>query len=183
MINRMAEYIAKRLSPYSKGQESLLIYGLDVLIYTVLSTLCLIMIGLMFDELGFSIMIIAIYYVNQTFGGGYHADSHLHCFILMAISLSAGLLLCRVEFNTYFLISVTLVSFLVLLLNPCILHPKKSYLHKARVRFTARSKCISCLEMIMVIVLSIFWQELLCPCTIGMLFSAISRLAGKHAYQ
>ena len=183
MINRMAAYIAKRLLPYCKGQENLLIYGLDVLIYTVLSTLCLILIGLIFDELGFCILIIAIYYMNQTFGGGYHASSHLHCFILMAIALMAGLLSCRIEYNLYFLISVDLVSFIVLLLNPCILHPKKAYLYQARKHFITRSRCISCLEIVFAILLLVFRRELLCPYTIGILFSAISRLAGKRAYQ
>lgn len=67
MIHRMAAYIAQKLSPYCEDRDKLLMYGLDTLLHTILSTFGLIVIGYMFDELGACIMIIAIYYVNQTF--------------------------------------------------------------------------------------------------------------------
>lgn len=183
MIHRMAAYIAQKLSPYCEDRDKLLMYGLDTLLHTILSTFGLIVIGYMFDKLGACIMIIAIYYVNQTFGGGYHASSYLQCFILMAISLIVGLLLCQIEFNSYFLNSINLISLTVLFLNPCVLHPKKSYLYKGRKHFIVRSRCISCLEIVFAILLSLSWKERLCPYAIGILFSAISRLVGKHAYQ
>ena len=57
----MAAYIAQKLSPYCEDRDKLLMYGLDTLLHTILSTFGLIVIGYMFDELGACIMIIAIF--------------------------------------------------------------------------------------------------------------------------
>ena len=50
-------------------------YGLDIFLYTLVSTLGLLAIGAIFHCMIGSIIYIILFYINQTFGGGYHATS------------------------------------------------------------------------------------------------------------
>ena len=183
MINQIVCYIVKKLSPYSKEKDVVLFYGIEIMIYTILSTICLIIIGIIFNELIFSVIIIALFYINQTFGGGYHASSHSHCCIIMVVFLSIGLLLCRVMFNTILLAGISIVALVVLLLNPCVLHPNKYYLRNKKRQYVCRSRCIIGIEMMLTVALYVFQRDIIRPFTIGLLFSTLSRLVGKNVYK
>lgn len=65
-------------------------YGLDAILYTMISTLGLVLIGVVMRSTTEALVIIGMFYINQTLGGGFHASTHLRCFLTMAV----GLLCC-----------------------------------------------------------------------------------------
>lgn len=94
MIRKISKYLLKLLKkkcPIPPNEQDIYEYGIDVLLYTVLSTTGLLFLRLLYGQFTESIVIIAILYLNQTLGGGFHASTHLNCFATMAIGLSCCL--------------------------------------------------------------------------------------------
>ena len=87
-MNILVEFILKYVKKYnsvSESEEEIYRYGIDVVVYTVLSTLGLLLIGLCWGRLSETALIVGIYYLNQTIGGGYHARSHIGCFLSIPV--------------------------------------------------------------------------------------------------
>ena len=119
------------LSRHTKIEDSkrdVYIYAINLLLYTVVSTLGLIAISATLGKTTEGIIIILIYYVNQTLGGGFHASTHLRCFFTMAILLLAGLLALELHPSRTLLKAIVLIAGIVLFIFPLILHQNKSYL-------------------------------------------------------
>ena len=56
-------------------------YGLDAILYTMISTLGLVLIGVVMRSTTEALVIIGMFYINQTLCGGFHASTHLRCFL------------------------------------------------------------------------------------------------------
>lgn len=59
-----------------KHNRSTYVYGLDIFLYTILSTVGLLLIGYVSHHFYESVLLIILFYTNQTYGGGFHASSH-----------------------------------------------------------------------------------------------------------
>lgn len=68
-------------------EREVYIYGCDIVLYTLISTLGLLVLGTAFGRLLEAVLCVGIFYINQSFGGGYHADTHMRCFVTMAAGL------------------------------------------------------------------------------------------------
>ena len=154
-------------------------YGFDITIYTIWSTIVLLLIGFVLRQFWASLVIVTGFYTFQSSGGGYHADTHLKCLSSMITGLLAGL-------SFVFLkdLPVCLWIFLgagasFLLSVPLVLHPNKAYLETEKKRLTIRSVMITLSVLISVIVLNIFWDRMLCAFSAMFLLAGISRLTGK----
>lgn len=97
MLMRIAQWLIIFLLPDLRDDDLrlLCIYGCEVWLYTVLSTLGLLMIGLLTNSVLETIIIITIFYLCQTNGGGFHATTHLRCFLTMTLGLLIGLMFVR----------------------------------------------------------------------------------------
>lgn len=87
-MRQISEYIVKLFEKRgvicaSAEEREVYIYGFDIAIYTFLSTLGLFFIGWMAGRPNETTLLIFVYYINQSFGGGFHASSHLMCFLTM----------------------------------------------------------------------------------------------------
>ena len=82
IAGRLAGFFAARgyLDP---EQREVAAYGFDLLIYTLLSTLGLLLAGAVLGRGVQAALIVGLFYLNQTFGGGFHARTHLRCFATM----------------------------------------------------------------------------------------------------
>lgn len=119
-------------------------YGLNILIYTVLSTLFLLLIGCLWGLTLECLIIIAIFYTCQTIGGGYHASTHLQCFITMSTGLSIILFGIRFHFYHIALCNyLTVFSALVLLAKPVVLHKSKEYLAPSINKYEMLSRLVT----------------------------------------
>ena len=60
-------------------------YGLDLLIYTILNIAVILGSAAMIGKMADSIALLVVILPLQSFGGGYHAKTHLRCFLIMYI--------------------------------------------------------------------------------------------------
>ena len=159
--------------------QAVCLYGIDIFLYTLISSISLLLIGTLAHRFFETAIWITLYYLNQTFGGGYHATSHLKCFITMAVSLAACLLLLTVAIPLYLQILLLVVSSMLLFLFPLRLHENKRYLAKHSRFFVIRYRCILLLEFCIAIFLLLAlpgqYAEM---CMLGVATSAISRIVG-----
>lgn len=160
----------------SSEQYDALNYGMETLVYTVLSTLALVMIGFLFMQPLNACIIIAVFYLNQTIGGGFHANSHMKCFITMAFFLMLGLAInyLHLPAKSYAILSV--FAFIILMMCPLTLHKNKQYLGEQSARLILRSRLITTMQMMMYIAICIGLRSMHMAFSIGVVFSALSRL-------
>lgn len=134
-MRQISEYIVRLFEKRgvicaSAEEREVYIYGFDIAIYTFLSTLGLFFIGWMAGRPIETTLLIFLYYINQSFGGGFHASSHLMCFLTMVLGerFSSLLSFFRIHFSPASGFSV--ISLLFMWMHPLVLHPNKSYLKK-----------------------------------------------------
>ena len=148
-MNILVEFILKYVKKYnsvSESEEEIYRYGIDIVVYTVLSTLGLLVIGLCWGRLSETALIVGIYYLNQTIGGGYHARSHIGCFLSMALSLVVMLFLIDLKLPLVIYVAVGIISVIFLYFCPVILHPNKAYLNSKRPQLEKRKKTAVAIE-------------------------------------
>lgn len=157
-------------------------YGFDILIYTVWSTLALLLIGLILRQFWNAAIIVLGFYTFQSFGGGYHADSHLKCFLTMTCGLLTGLSFVFLQEQFACLLIILGISTIVLLMIPLTIHPNKSFLEAKRKPLTIRSIIMTLSALVLVIIVCIFVNKYLCACAATFFLAAVSRIAGKKKY-
>ncbi|HIU15107.1 MAG TPA: accessory gene regulator B family protein [Candidatus Ventricola intestinavium] len=142
-MNQIAEAVISLLEKRGVIREesrAVYVYGLSQMIYTFLSTLGLLLIGLAAGRPAETALLIALFYTNQTYGGGYHANSHTRCFLTM----TAGLLVFLVSFSLPYslpgCVALAGAGLALLYLRPLTLHPNKLYLAKKSRQFIRRSR-------------------------------------------
>lgn len=155
-------------------------YGCEALLHTVLSTMGLLIIGLLSHRILETLLIVAVFYVNQTLGGGYHAISHFKCFLTMAISLLLGLLLCGLPLQEWIYFIFSCVALIVLARIPLILHENKKYLAARKKHFIKRSRTMIIVWFFAAIICLAIHSSAIRPLTVGLMFSAISRFMAKY---
>ena len=181
-MQQMSKLIFRYLSrgtSMDEDAQAVCLYGIDIFLYTLISTMGLLLIGALAHRFFEAVIWITLYYLNQTFGGGYHATSHLKCFITMAVSLAACLLLLTVAIPLYLHFLLLIVSSMLLFLFPLRLHENKRYLAKHSRFIVIRYRCILLLEFCIAIFLLLAlpgqYAEM---CMLGVATSAISRIVG-----
>ena len=183
-MKQLAECIVEWLS--KRGvlditQREVYVYGADLALYTLISTAGLLLVGALFSRFWETVLIVILYYTNQTTGGGYHASTHGSCFFTMLVFLVAAL-------STYYLPIAHWIEYLALVFSalvleciPLTLHPNKGYLKSRGAAFTKRSRLIVAAESL--IVLALMFVDINAytrACCLGLLASAISRGVGIH---
>lgn len=80
----MMGYIARKLThllnkyvPMTDDEFEVYQYAFDIALYTIISTTGLIFVGLLCNQIVPTLICISLFYLNQSFGGGYHASTHL----------------------------------------------------------------------------------------------------------
>ena len=91
----MAKAIVTRLERHGAirpAERDIYIYGCDTALYTAISTLGLLALGAGFGRLWETVVCVSLFYLNQSFGGGYHADTHFRCLLILLFTFSLFLL-------------------------------------------------------------------------------------------
>lgn len=131
-----------------------------IFFYTLVSTLGLLAIGAIFRCIIGSIIYIILFYINQTFGGGYHATSHGKCFLAMALPLTLCILLSYIRFPQWFLTLIVAISGATLFIYPLRLHKNKKYLAIYTNFLVFRYRCILIIEVLLGFVLIHLYGQL-----------------------
>lgn len=157
------------------------IYGCELIIYTALSTMWLLLWGALWGQPIFTLIIVSAFYVNQTIGGGFHASTHMRCMLTMLVGLSIALFI-----NTYIPVPaytfIAILSASILLWHPVALHRQKQYLREKASFFATYSRFITIGETVLFLIVkdTIPVGNAL---ALGLLVSGISRLAGVITQQ
>ena len=157
-------------------------YGFDITIYTIWSTAALLLLGLLLRQFIPAAILVIGFYTFQSSGGGYHAKTHLRCFLTMAIGLLAGLSAVFIKDHHIPLWILLGIGALLLLLVPLVLHPNKTYLETERKRLTIKSIAVTLSLLVSVVVLNIFWSRMLYAFAAVFLLAGVSRITGKIVY-
>jgi len=185
MIQAMARAfvsLLERQGAIRPEEREVYIYGCDIALYTIISTLALLAVGASLGRPRETVICVGIFYLNQSVGGGYHADTHLRCFITMA----AGLLVFILSFSlplppaAYMIFGY--LSLMILYGIPLVLHKNKSYLIRHREKLIRQSRLVILLQI------AVFSLALIRPGGGGMphafgmtlTLCAVSRLAAKR---
>jgi len=178
MIDQVAEKAARWLIQYHpKGlsEFNVLKYGISIATYTALSTLGLLLVGLLLGDLLSAIIIIAVFYFNQTAGGGVHAKTHAGCFWTMVGFLSLAICLCRLQLEDHIKLCIGSIAVVALFLMPVILHDKRAHLSERLPVFTRINRvCVLCEAMALAILYGI--RCLPSAYVYALALSALSRL-------
>lgn len=179
MIERMVQNAVTRwfaLYLQNEKKRAFFQYGLSALIYTLASTLGLLLIGAAFHAFTSAVIFIAVLYFNQTIGGGFHARSHLACSSVMSVALIGVVLLCKIDLPAFFLLSISLCSLVGMFFMPVVLHSRRDYLSGRLREFTQKVKlCIMFETSIFLIVF--FMNMMRAAIAWSLVVSCISRLA------
>ena len=124
----------------SQDERDIYTYGFELAIYTLVSTFGLLTIGFLLGYPLETCFIITLYYVNQTLGGGFHASSHLSCFLSMCAGLVAILILLQFSLPNLLYAGLGIGSLLVLYFNPLVLHKNKQFLLKTNIEWNLLSR-------------------------------------------
>ena len=158
-------------------------YGLELFLYSIISTLGLIFIGIALNSTLKCLIVILVFYTCQSFGGGKHANSHIRCFGVMATFMLATLLICLLSIPLWLSTVSAICSLAYLLKRPLVLHPNKEYLFCNKKSMEVKSRlCTLCLALFFCIICIARWN--LCAAySIALVNAAVSRCLGYQAYK
>ncbi len=184
----MLMYISKMITSFlfsdkSDPQQRIICeYGCEIWLYTSISTIGLLLIGSFFHSLYASAIMIMIFYLCQSSGGGYHASTHMKCFAFMAFGLIFSLLILHANLPIILYYFLLCISSSILLLFPLKLHQNKQYLKDESDKLKKRSRMIT-LSICFFAVLSILFdqREFLQSGTLSLMCSSVSRLSAYKA--
>lgn len=180
-MRQISEYIVKLFEKRgvicaSAEEREVYIYGFDIAIYTFLSTLGLFFIGWMAGRPIETTLLIFLYYINQSFGGGFHASSHLMCFLTMVLGELLFLASFLLPYSLLTCIGISVISLLFMWMHPLVLHPNKSYLKKKAPQLIKHSRQILLVEIALLIgFILLNVPVIMQTISLTLLLSAISR--------
>lgn len=180
-MRQISEYIVKLFEKRgvicaSAEEREVYIYGFDIAIYTFLSTLGLFFIGWMAGRPIETTLLIFLYYINQSFGGGFHASSHLMCFLTMVLGELLFFVSFLLPYSLLTCIGISVISLLFMWMHPLVLHPNKSYLKKKAPQLIKHSRQILLVEIALLIgFILLNVPVIMQTISLTLLLSAISR--------
>ena len=182
MTSKISDFIVSFLERHNAIQpedKDIYIYGCDTAIYTFISTLGLLIIGFGFGKLLETLILIVIFYLNQTMGGGFHATTHFRCFLTMAVGVLIYIATFSLQIPMLISIIIGLTALLLLLVVPLVLHPNKQYLLVKQAKLKRHSRLVSASEVLSFIIILLFKNQMLAQaCAISFALCAISRCTG-----
>ena len=102
----MEEKIADSLIQLSGADEkerNIIIYGLDIFIYNLTTTLIFLFFGFLTNTLLETVLFLVIHVAVQRKAGGYHASTRLGCFIVTAVSWFGAVMAAKLQEQHCFL--------------------------------------------------------------------------------
>lgn len=166
-----------------KSRQEEIEYGLEVFFSTVLSVMSAIIIALLYEMFKECIMFLAVFMPLRTYTGGYHASTHIRCFLTLMIDMLLGVLImrfCEGDMYTTSWIMIAVAAAMVVAFSP-IVH--KNHPMSKRQRIMSRKKSIAILFVIvlaMLIVTLLKQQILLFSGSYGLASVATSMIIAKY---
>lgn len=110
-----------------KSKRAVLLYGMEVLIATVIGVVSIAIISFLFGEPWAWLFFLLAFVPLRRTAGGYHADTHLVCYIVFAASFAIclGIEKSGIVSEMAFVVMMAISLGLVLLYSPCVPNNKQ----------------------------------------------------------
>lgn len=174
LASTIVSFLEKHGAVNSKFRE-VYVYGCDIALYTAFSTAGLLLIGAMAGRLWQTVILISIFYINQSVGGGFHASTHMRCFLTMVIGLLLFVASCTISMDRVTVGCIGLGSVIVLYLFPLILHKNKRHLISRSAALIRRSRITVIAQAVLLCVCLMADVAFAQAVALSMLLSAASR--------
>ncbi|PHV71666.1 hypothetical protein CS063_03645 [Sporanaerobium hydrogeniformans] len=93
MISEDFSFILVRNRLISEEDREVYIYGIELLLTGLVTTLFLIFLGIIFNQLAFTLLFMLIMVTVRGYSGGYHANSYNRCFLVTSLGCLVGIVL------------------------------------------------------------------------------------------
>lgn len=80
-------------------------YGIELMLATILNTIVVCAIGIALGRFIETILFLASFAVLRSFGGGYHASTHVKCLLVLVASFAANMVVLRIVPADYILVT------------------------------------------------------------------------------
>lgn len=152
-------------------------YGISQFLYTMLNTFLLISWGFILGFVFEACIAIVVFYSNQSYGGGFHAQTRLSCFCTMFIGLTGFIILHAIVLPKEIVTTLFFFSIFLLWKYPLILHQNKAYLAKRNDRLVMKSRFLTFLQIILFSLSQLLGYEAFSySFSLALSFCAISRV-------
>ena len=185
MLNSIAHRIVSTFLSDSECSDTYEIcaYGVELFLYSIISTLGLILIGIILNSTTNCFIIILVFYTCQSYGGGKHANSHIKCFGVMAAFMVTALLICFFNIPLWLSTVFATFSLVYLFMRPLVLHPHKEYLLGNKNSMEAKSRLCTLCHVLVYCITCITRWKLCAAYSLALAYAAVSRHLGYQSYK
>ena len=152
LTNRIVDIIIASGSGKSDDRE-VYAYGIEIMLSTVINLLCIFTIAIIVGKIAYTIVYMVFFMGLRTVAGGYHAETHLGCLLVMLAAYGLSLLVFFVPTTYYLWISfvmIVLSASLIFILAP-VAHPNKPLDSDDMRRLRALSRSVIALEIALIL--------------------------------
>lgn len=127
------------------------LYGFEILVASILNSVAILLIGLLFDRFLHSIVFLSCYCPLRQFAGGYHADTYKRCFFIFVVIFLLTIFLSNVLGYTELKSLIILFSILnwgsICLLSP-VEHVNNPLTDNERIKYKKNARLIATIILI-----------------------------------
>jgi len=164
--------VLKRYTTIKKDKECVYIYGLELLISTVITSISLIIISLILGSINYFFFFILFFFIQRLFCGGYHAKTYFKCFMLtnfIFILTYIFATLFYVSRFTIFIPVLVIVSFLIIIYYGPLKNKNHPYSERRYYQLRRLSRTISAISVSIWFSIYLFKN-----CSFELIFCAVS---------
>lgn len=179
MLKWMSRIIINCLSPCKQNESELIIleYGCETWLYTLISTLGLFFTGIALSAVNETIIIIVLFYLCQSTGGGYHAVSHMKCFVIMEAGLIFSLMFIKSPNISFLITYIYPFSIILLLTFPVSLSSTKHYLINKKRYLILQSRITTIIIALAILLMKLLqYTAFMKAACISIIIASVSRI-------
>lgn len=154
MLHTISENIANSLfDEESKYPMSIYVYGIELVISTLIGTIVVLTMGILFQSIIESIIFMVSLSLIRFYSGGYHAQTYLRCNTVFAVSALLVFITSKlyiqylIEYNIMIYIIVFIISFIIMAIFAPVENENKKIDKSDKLKFKIISISITFIEM------------------------------------
>lgn len=183
-MKELAKNLAKKICLVNDITDSekreIIAYGLEILLSTAVSVLIITILAILLGTFWETILFLLSFMLLRTYSGGYHAQTHFKCFLILIFAFCINIILNLFNINTVIIVLSALASaFIILRYAP--VEDKNHPLSKQQKK-NNRKICLIMLSILLVVCIILFLNQnnkALFNMVYGITITALSIIAVK----
>lgn len=179
--NRIASFFVEK-NIICAEQAPIYAYGVELILATILNTVVILSIGIFMGRFLETVLFLLTFAVIRSFAGGYHADTHLKCLLILVAVFLVNMLLLSLIPEKYILvvtISVALAGLLLIFFYAPVDHENKKFDEGEGHKYKIKSRAFALVFTLVACTGQLFFvnSTLFLCISIGLITAAISTAA------